>query len=77
MPHESRPCTPPTPGASSRPCTPPTPGAPRRLLGACPLARPAASTPRVCSVLTPRRPRGTPSPGAACGGAPAPPRRAA
>eukprot|EP00966_Prymnesium_polylepis_P267778 6186106-Prymnesium_polylepis.1 len=55
---------------SPRPSTPPVPGAPRRRLDACTLARPAASAPRVCSVQTPRRPRGAPSPGAACGGAP-------
>ena len=38
---------------SPRPRAPPTLGAPRRRLDACTLARPAASTPRVCSVPTP------------------------
>eukprot|EP00966_Prymnesium_polylepis_P316500 7313233-Prymnesium_polylepis.1 len=66
----------------SRPCTSSTPGAPRRRLDAralSPAPRPALP---VCAQPRPRgvrRPRGAPSPGAACGGGrqTAPPRRAA
>eukprot|EP00966_Prymnesium_polylepis_P276868 6396926-Prymnesium_polylepis.1 len=60
MPHEYCPCCLPalqrtraTHRVSPPPRSPPTLGAPRRRLGACTLARLAASTPRVCSVPTP------------------------